>query len=88
MKWPVQEAAEKQQKKVFSVFIELAQNVLRYSAEQTMMKNNRKTGAGIAAIREENAFYEVLAGNVLKKEDAEVIRKTTIPRSASSQGRN
>ncbi|MBE9561325.1 MAG: hypothetical protein IMF12_00495 [Proteobacteria bacterium] len=55
-------------KKVFFVFIELAQNIYRYSSE-TAVLDKKKVGAGMVAIRESNTHFMILAGNNIKKSD-------------------
>lgn len=55
-------------KKVFFVFIELAQNIYRYSSEKAIL-GSKKIGAGMVAIRENDAHFTIFAGNTIKKSD-------------------
>ena len=58
---------QKNTRKVFSIFIELAQNILHYSAEKANSGNaNNKAGAGIVVISEDKKFYTVTSGNMVK----------------------
>lgn len=50
-------------KAVFSVFIELAQNITRYSAERTGTGPEGDAGAGIVLVSESEDRYTVAAGN-------------------------
>jgi len=50
-------------KKVFSVFIELSQNVLHYSDEKVRMENDADIGAGIVIICENDKSYKISSGN-------------------------
>ena len=55
-------------KKVFSVFIELAQNVLHYSAESIVAANSKaKIGTGIVVLCDEDEYYIISSGNLLAK---------------------
>jgi len=55
-------------KKVFFIFIELAQNIYRYSSEKAII-SNKKVGAGMVAIRESDTHFMIFAGNTIKKSD-------------------
>lgn len=55
-------------KKVFSIFIELAQNVLHYSAEKMSLGNDdKKAGMGIVVVSEDDDYYKITSGNLIKK---------------------
>lgn len=53
--------------KVFSVFIELAQNVLHHSAEKVRMQSGTEIGVGIVVICEDDKVYEISTGNMIEK---------------------
>ncbi len=56
-------------RKVFAVFIELAQNVQNHSAEKVLI-DQRETGVGIIVIREGPNGYTVTSGNLIALADA------------------
>ncbi|MCB1192985.1 MAG: SiaB family protein kinase [Leptospiraceae bacterium] len=62
-------------KKVFAVFIELAQNILHYSAERNVDNEGYEGGVGILQTTEENEIYYVSAGNMVKNSQIESIKK-------------
>lgn len=51
-------------KKMFFVFVELAQNVHRYSAEKVDV-DGREVGCGIVLVNEHNGFYRIISGNLI-----------------------
>jgi hypothetical protein len=54
-------------KKLFSVFIEMAQNIAIYSAERVHLDNRHgDVGAGIIVVTEENNNYTITSGNLVK----------------------
>lgn len=58
-------------KKVFSVFIELAQNIAFYSAERNIINNTVKgSGVGSLIIHEYEDFYTVKTGNLVGNKDS------------------
>jgi len=59
----------KASKKVFKIFIELAQNISYYSAEKIVMKNKKEIGAGMVIISETDKTYNFLTGNLVKNDD-------------------
>jgi len=59
----------KASKKVFKIFIELAQNISYYSAEKIIMKNNKEIGVGMVIISESEDTYNFLTGNLVKNDD-------------------
>lgn len=60
-------------KKVFFIFIELAQNIQKYSYEQDN-SNNKKNGAGIIVIREDSDFFSVSSGSISDVNSAEYLK--------------
>ncbi len=53
--------------KVFAIFVEHAQNIIRYSAEQLVSKNEDQTlGGGILVIGKEEGHYYVSCGNSIQ----------------------
>ena len=54
-------------KKLFSIFIEMAQNIAIYSAERVYLDNRHgDVGAGIIVVTEENNNYTITSGNLVK----------------------
>jgi len=63
-------------KKLFSIFIEMVQNIASYSAERVYL--NKKTGdvgAGIIVVMEKNKDYIITSGNLVKSESIPKIMK-------------
>ncbi|MGB0523603.1 MAG: SiaB family protein kinase [Flammeovirgaceae bacterium] len=59
--------SRKTTKKVFSIFIELAQNISKYSSEHNhFMDFNDKHGVGVMAIYKQNDRYVIKAGNLME----------------------
>lgn len=56
-------------KKIFKIFMELAQNVSFYSAEYNKLEENKKIGIGSLVILEENDNYHFYSGNVVNNVD-------------------
>lgn len=56
-------------KKIFKIFIELAQNVSFYSAEKNALRHEKTIGAGTLVIGEFGKFYTFVTGNLVKNED-------------------
>lgn len=54
-------------KKIFAVFIEMAQNIAYYSAERIKMENNSEVGAGIILVTEKNKAFTITSGNLVDK---------------------
>jgi len=52
-------------KKVFSIFIELSQNVLHHSAEKVRVESGADIGAGIMIIYENDKCYGISSGNMI-----------------------
>lgn len=62
----------KSSKKLFKIFLELAQNVSFYSSEKT---NSSQMGIGIFIIKENTNFYNIATGNIATEEQADNIEK-------------
>jgi len=62
----------KQLKKVFSVFIELTQNIMHYSQER-IQSNDKDVGVGLVVITESNGNYSVYSGNKIGIEKSKII---------------
>ena len=61
----------KASKKIFNIFIELAQNIAHYSSEKNLFGVD--AGVGSLVIAEYSEFYAFSTGNVVKNEDVVVI---------------
>lgn len=59
-------------KKVFFIFIELGQNIYRYSSERDIVRQNQ-IARGVLFIRECDTHFTVFAGNVVAPEEADEI---------------
>ncbi len=58
-------------KKMFSVFIELAQNIAYYSYERVELEAGKeKIGAGIIVVTEQNTYYTITSGNRIENNKA------------------
>jgi len=62
----------KSSKKLFKIFLELAQNVSFYSSERT---NSDQMGIGIFMIKEQLDFFNIATGNIATDEQARNIEK-------------
>jgi len=56
-------------KKIFKIFMELAQNVWLYSTEKSRLSNDKTIGTGTIVIGEFGNFYTFITGNVVNNED-------------------
>lgn len=56
----------------FSVFVEMAQNIMNYSSEKELI-NGDKIGVGIIVFTENEKFYNIYSGNIIKNEDEKMI---------------
>jgi hypothetical protein len=65
--------SEKNVKKVFSVFIELVQNIIKYSLEQENYFNDY-VGVGIIELKEKDDFYILNSGNLISIDNIEKIK--------------
>lgn len=59
-----EDAQQRVAKKVFFIFIELAQNIYRYSSERAVL-DNKQIGTGALIIRECDTYYTIFAGNMV-----------------------
>jgi len=63
-------------KKVFAIFIELAQNVYHHSAEKDFsLASNREAGAGILIVQEKQDAWFLCSGNLIEKNDSENLKE-------------
>ena len=64
-----EDAQQRIAQKVFFIFIELAQNIYRYSSERAVI-DNKQVGTGVMLIREDQAHFTIFAGNMVTAEQA------------------
>ena len=57
------------EKRLFSIFIELTQNVSYYSAEAFEVEKGVRSGVGWFVIKESNSHYVVTTGNLIIRDD-------------------
>jgi hypothetical protein len=58
-------------RKLFSIFIELAQNIAYYSSERNYISNEQYgPGIGTIIIKEQEDHYQIVSGNIVTNEDA------------------
>ncbi|MBM9579662.1 SiaB family protein kinase [Leptospira sp. 201903070] len=67
-------STESKIKKIFAVFIELAQNMLHYSAERRALEDGREGGVGIIRVDEKSIGYNVSSGNLVLNEKIESLK--------------
>ena len=60
--------------KSFSVFVELAQNIMKYSDEREIQGDD-DVGVGIIVFTEDDDSYKIYSGNRIKEEDRKIIGK-------------
>jgi len=61
-------------KKMFSVFVELAQNIAYYSTERVELeKDKEKIGAGIIVVTQQNDHYTITSGNKIENQNAQKV---------------
>lgn len=67
-------------KKVFSIFIELAQNIAHHSSERNIYVDQlRRSGNGTFQISESDTHFTLVAGNLIRNEQvAEIIDKCNV----------
>jgi len=66
-------------KKVFKIFIELAQNISYYSAERRVLPNDKDIGTGLVLISEFADYYVFMTGNLVKTDDIiSIIEKSEV----------
>lgn len=75
-------------KKIFKIFIELAQNISYYSAEKSIFsKEVKEVGSGMVLIGESLDSYTFVTGNLVKNEDIfAIIDKSEIINSLDREG--
>jgi hypothetical protein len=74
-------------KKVFKVFIELAQNIAQYSAEKNIIGESVGAGVGSLVMVEFDTYYSLVTGNVIKNEDiGPVINKCELINTLDKEG--
>ncbi len=56
-------------KKLFKVFIELAQNIALYSAEKAVGQDSALSGQGIIILKEFSNYFQIFTGNLAHKDD-------------------
>lgn len=56
-------------RKVFGIFIELAQNIAHFSFEKVDIDENKPVGAGTLVIGELDSYYAFFSGNEVKNSD-------------------
>jgi hypothetical protein len=58
-------------RKIFSIFIELAQNIAYYSYERNYIGSEQYgSGIGTVIIKEFSTYYQIISGNIVTNEDA------------------
>lgn len=61
-------------KKIFAVFIEMAQNIAYYSAERVFLENRQvDVGAGIIMVTENSQTYTITSGNLVRNDKVDKI---------------
>ncbi len=67
---------EKASKKIFKIFVEIAQNISYYSEEKSNFANNSEaTGSGTIALFENEGSFHLYAGNLIKQNEEVTLRK-------------
>lgn len=76
-KLSLEEADATTVKRVFSIFVEQAQNIIRYSAE-TFAKDDQEVNrisSGLLTVGSEEGRFFVVCGNVMRKEDTSPLQE-------------
>ena len=74
-------------KKVFKVFIELAQNISQYSAEKNIIGDYIGAGVGSLVIVDFKDYYQVVTGNLISNENlSPVIDKCELINTLDKEG--
>lgn len=60
-------------KKIFSVFIELAQNIMHYSDEREFIAGSEK-GVGIVLFTETDEYFKVISGNLVENSKVDFLK--------------
>jgi hypothetical protein len=67
---------DKASKKIFKIFVEIAQNISYYSEEKSNFGNSEEaTGAGTIALFEFENYFNLFAGNLIKQNEKEFLRE-------------
>ncbi len=61
-------------KKIFSVFVELSQNIMHYSSEKEIV-NDKEVGVGIILFVDSADHFLILSGNLIEKNKVDSIKK-------------
>ena len=61
--------------KIFSVFVELAQNISKYSVESNHFKDEKGNGVGVFAIYREGENYIIKSGNLVEVETGHTLQQ-------------
>jgi hypothetical protein len=61
-------------KKIFSVFVELSQNIMHYSAEKEIV-SGVDIGVGILLFTENDDTYKILSGNLVYNSKVEILKQ-------------
>lgn len=56
-------------KKIFAVFVEMAQNIMHYSEEREQI-DDKKSGVGMILFTESKGYFHVFSGNLIKSDNA------------------
>ena len=63
-------------RRVFSIFIEVAQNILHHSAEKVTLGDRQERGAGIIMVSETEEEFEIVSGNLITNSSAKAIEES------------
>lgn len=63
-------------KRVFSIFIEVAQNVLHHSAEKISLGTKGERGSGIIMVIEAESEFEIVSGNLITNSSSKKIEES------------
>jgi hypothetical protein len=79
---------DKQIKKIFSVFVEMAQNIMHYSGEREYStKEEKEIGVGILLFTQNTTHYFITSGNVINDLTAERVKsKIDVINQLDSEG--
>ena len=67
---------KKKMRKLFGIFIELAQNISKYSLEKKNDNDARSEGIGIIILWKQEGFYNISAANLMSRKSSEVLTQT------------
>ncbi|MFN8255153.1 MAG: SiaB family protein kinase [Bacteroidales bacterium] len=62
-------------RKFFKMFLEFAQNIAIYSAEQVQTSDNEKSGSGLLILKYNNGNYMFVTGNLVETEKMDYINE-------------